>query len=143
MAPKWLSRSKPVSTRIRNYGVTKRKPASAKAYTACRSLQSPKAVIDFLGLSYSQAGAEYARLMGGRSATRQSVYKALSAKRISDDWLEVLGQLISNRLTRLCGETIGITIVQNSPMHVVPWRYCDDCGSMYAIDRPDVKRCRR
>lgn len=75
--------------------------------------------------------------------SRQAVYKELVKPWISDDMLMVLGQLISNHLTRICGETIGIDIIQNSPMRVTPYRYCDDCHKMYAIDRPDVKRCKK
>lgn len=141
MVQKRHPRSKTVSTRLRLGHVTKRKPASAKAYTACRSLQSAKAVVEFLGLSYSQVGTEYGRLLNVRAPSRQSVYKMISARHLSDDLLQVLGQLLSNRLTRMCEETIGIAIMQNSPLHVRPYRYCNDCGEMYAIDRPDVKRC--
>lgn len=131
------------SPRLRAHNVPKRQPASTRAYKACRPLQSPKAILDLLGLSYSQVGSEYARITGGRQMSRQAVYKALVKPWISDDMLLVLGQLISNHLTRICGETIGIDIIQNSPMRVTPYRYCDDCRKMYAIDRPDVKRCKK
>jgi hypothetical protein len=137
------SRSKPVSTKSRPRVVPARKPASTRAYTACRPLQSVKSVIEFLGLSYSQVGAEYGRLLGGRAITRQAIYKMISGKRISDDLAEVLGQLVSNRLTKICGETIGVTVIQNSPLKITPYRYCDACGHLYAIDRPNVKRCPR
>jgi hypothetical protein len=127
--------------KLRRQGVPKRKPASAVAYTSCRSLQSARAVIDFLGLSYAELGSEYARLNGGRPLSRQAVYKLLSAQRLSDNALQALGQLLSNRLTRMCGQTIGVTIVQNSPMKITAYCYCDDCRAMYAIDRPNVRRC--
>lgn len=143
MAPRFSHGQKSVTGRVRNGHAPRRLKASAQAMAVCRTLESPKAILDFLGISYSQAGAEYARLMGGRSAARQSVYRSLSAKRMSDDWLQVLGQLISNRLTRICGETIGVSIVQNSPMHVTPYRYCNDCGKLYAIDEPHALRCRK
>src|SRR5512138_1249006 len=143
MAPKFNRGQKSVARRVRNGRVPKRLKPSAKALAVCRTLESTKAILDFLGISYSQAGAEYARLMGGRSAARQSVHRSLSAKHISDDWLQVLGQLLSNRLTRICGETIGIAIVQNSPMHVTAYRYCNDCGRMYAIDLPNATRCKK
>jgi hypothetical protein len=137
------SRSKTVSTKPRPCVVPECKPASTKAYTACRPLQSIKSVIDFLGLSYSQVGAEYGRLLGGRAITRQAIYKMISGKRISDDLAEVLGQLVSNRLTKICGETIGVTVIQNSPLKITPHRYCSTCGTMYAIDRPNAKNCPR
>jgi hypothetical protein len=144
MAPKRPSRSRTVSARLHRASVPKRKPASAKAYTACRSLQSARAAIDFLGLSYSEFGAEYSRLLGSaRSLSRQAVYKMLNAPRLTDNAQQVLGQLLSNHLTHLCGEEIGITIVQNSPMHVTAYRHCDNCRSLYALDRPDLRRCPR
>lgn len=141
MNPRRHSRSKTDTATLHRHAVPTRKPASTIAYTACRSLQSGKAVIDFLGLSYSEFGAEYSRLLGGRAMSRQAVYKMLAGRLLTDNVLQVLGQLLSNRLTRLCGETIGVAILQNSPMRVIAYRYCNDCGAMYAIDRPDVKRC--
>lgn len=140
-ASKTIRGYKSVSPRLRRHAVPKRKLASTIAYTSCRSLESAKAVIDFLGLSYSEFGSEYARLIGGRPASRQAVYKMLSAKLLTDSVLQVLGQLLSNRLTRLCGETIGINIIQNSPMHVSAYRRCDDCKALYAIERPNTRRC--
>lgn len=136
-------RSDNVTRTLHVNGVTKRKPASAKAFTACRSLQSAKAVLEFLGLSYSQFGIEYSRLAGGRQLSRQSVYKMVTAKRLSDDMLQVIGQLVSNRLTRICNETIGVSIMQNSPLMIVAYRRCDECQALYAIDRPDVRRCKK
>lgn len=143
MAKNRQSRSQHVSATIRPHRVTKRKLASTVSFTVCRSLETPKAALDWLGITYSQAGSEYARLMSGRPQTRQSVYKALAGKRLSDDWMQVIGQLISNRLTRICGETIGVVIMQNSPLKIMSYRYCDDCRAMYAIDRPDTRRCPR
>lgn len=135
------SRSKSVVATIHRTAVPKRKPASTVAYVACRSLQSAKAVIDFLGLSYSEFGAEYSRLIGGHSLSRQAVYKMLNAPRLTDNVQQALGQLLSNHLTRLCREEIGISIMQNSPLRITAYRHCSDCGDWYAIDRPDVKRC--
>lgn len=143
MANKQHSRSRNVVSKLRHNRVPTRQPASTRAYRACRALECPKAVLEFLGISYSEAGQEYARLIGGKAGSRQAVYKALNGKRLSDDWSQVLGQLLSNHLTRICREPIGIDIMQNSPMHVTPYRYCDDCGSLYAIDRPDVRRCKK
>lgn len=137
------SRYSGVARGLRTNGVPTRNQASHIAFITCRTFQSAKCVLEFLSLSYSQLGIEYSRLIGGRQLPRQAVYKMLNAKRINDDMLQVLGQLISNRLTRICGETIGISIMHNSPMIITAYRHCDDCGKMYALDRPDVKRCKK
>ena len=142
-AQKRHPRSRTVVPTLRRHSVTKRQPASAKAYTACRSLQSPRAALEFLGLSYSEFGIEYSRLVGGHAFSRQSVYKMLNARLLTDNALQVLGQLLSNHLTRICGETIGVSIMQNSPMHVSAYRRCNDCGDLYEIDRPNTQRCSR
>lgn len=136
-------RSKQVSTRIRRGSVPMRKQASTIAFTILRAIETPKSALEVLGMSYSDFGLEYIRLLGGHSMTRQAVYKMLNAARVSDNALQVLGQLLSNHLTRICHEDIAIEIVQNSPLHITAYRHCDDCGAWYAIDRPDVKRCKK
>lgn len=108
---------------------------------ACRPLESARAVIEFLGLSYSEVGAEYGRLMGGKPISKQAVYKIINAPRLNEAMLQVLGQLISNRLTRTCGLTVGVQMIQNSPLHVIPYLPCASCGELYPIDRPGVRHC--
>lgn len=111
------------------------------AYYACESITTPNQVINFLGMSYRKIGIEFGRIKKYAPLPEGLVFDSLSKNPPNLALLQVLGQLLSNRLTRLCGETIGVAILQNSPMRVIAYRYCNDCGAMYAIDRPDVKRC--
>jgi hypothetical protein len=108
---------------------------------ACRPLDSASAVIEFLGLSYSEVGMEYGRVSGLNQISKQAVYKMLKAPRVNDAMLNTLGQLISNRLTKACGVTVGIQMIQNSPLHVIPYIPCAACGELYPIDRPGVRHC--
>jgi hypothetical protein len=126
---------------VRHASVPKRQPASTKAFTACKPLDSARAVIEFLGLSYSEVGVEYGRLSGFKPISKQAVYKMLTLPRVNDAMLNTLGQLISNRLTRSCGVTVGVQMIQNSPLHVIPYIPCAACGELYPIDRPGVRHC--
>jgi hypothetical protein len=118
-----------------------RQPASTKAFVACKSLQSVKSIIDFLGLSYSEVGSEYGRLTNSKPISKQAVYKMTQAPRVNDGMLFTLGTLISNRLTLLCGVEVGINIGQNSPLHVTPYLRCTTCHDRFAVDRPGVRHC--
>jgi|WetSurMetagenome_2_1015567.scaffolds.fasta_scaffold689497_2 hypothetical protein len=128
---------------LRLASVPKRQPASTRAYLACRSLESAKAVIEFLGLSYSEVGKEYGRITGGAPISKQAIYKKVSSKFLDDGMLLTLGQLLSNRLTLKCGTEVAIDIAQNSPLVVTPLIHCSTCGDWYRIDRPGVRNCPR
>jgi hypothetical protein len=143
MAKKRHSQQTDRKSTLHHASVPKRQPASTKAFAACRSLESPRAVIDFLGFSYSDVGSEYGRITGSKPVSKQAIYKMISAPRISDGLLQTLGQLVSNRLTRMCGVTVGVTILQNSPLHVTPFINCPTCREMFPIDRPGVRNCPR
>ena len=107
-----------------------------------RDVTTPRKIREWLNLSLVEAGEELGRLTGHTPYAKQYIARIETRKRMSDDMLYAYGVLIANRLSRLSGETIGVTL-HNSPIVITAWRSCRTCGKWYKVDRVRQTKCRR
>lgn len=111
------------------------------------SLRSPRAVLKFLDLSLSQAGAELARVMNVDRIPKQTLHDRVSGRRpMQSEMVRALGVLLAERLTsRARGFDVGVTVSVNSPWRIAAYAQCR-CGAWTRMDtlrRPHCKTCKR
>jgi hypothetical protein len=133
----------PEDTTIVFHGVASSQLRSASLLTTLRTVQDGQTAREWLGLTLKDLGEALARTT---EAARDQPYSKQYISQLEHGhrpWLPDLragmARLMTDRLFRLTGETIGVSIRVNSPWHIRLWRVCADHGR-YEIDGRR-KRC--
>ena len=144
MAQKRNRRQSGMSRRIQHGTSSTRPQASVSFRTQIRSLNGPKAIREWIGLSLSDVAEELDRLVYGSARqgliNKQKVDRWERGSKVSPKVRHAYGVVIANELTEQLDRVIGITLKADSPWHVVAWAWCA-CGSLFELERTDWKRC--
>jgi hypothetical protein len=126
------------------HGVAQTLLNSTRLLTTLRTVKTGKQAREWLGLTQKELGEAIARTEECRRdfPFSDKYISALEAGR--KPWLpdlrSAMARLMTDRIYKLTGETIGVSIRINSPWHVRLFRLCDMHGR-YELKRANQKRC--
>jgi hypothetical protein len=109
-----------------------------------RAVQDGKAAREWLGLTQKDLGEALAQT---REAGRDNPYSKQYISQLEHGqrpWLPDqragMSRLMTERIFKLTGETIGVGIRINSPWHIKLWRVCETHGK-WEMQRANQKNC--
>lgn len=109
-----------------------------------RTVKSGSEAREWLGLTLKDLGAALAQTDEARRPEPYSKQYISQLEHGHRPWLPDLragmSRLMTDRLHRLTGETIGVSIRVNSPWKIRLWRVCETHGR-YELQRANQKRC--
>ncbi len=109
-----------------------------------RAVRSGQQAREWLGLTLKDLGIALAQT---REAHRDEPYSKQYISQLENgnkpylpDLRLAIARLMTDRLYRFTGETIGVSIRINSPWHIDLWRFCETHGR-WKMKRADQKYC--
>lgn len=126
------------------HGVQNGQLRSTNLLTTLRTVKDGKQAREWLGLTLKDLGEALAQT---DEARRDAPYSKQYISQLEHDrrpWLPDLrtgiARLMTDRLYKLTGEMIGVSIRVNSPWRIRLYRMCEKHGR-YELQRADQKRC--
>lgn len=126
------------------HGVASGQLRSTSLLTTLRAVKDGKTAREWLGMTLKDLGEALART---DEARRENVYSKQYISQLEHGarpWLPDLksgmARLMTERIYRLTGETIGVSIRINSPWRIRLYRVCETCGR-YELKRANQKHC--
>jgi len=126
------------------HGVASSQLRSASLLTTLRTVKDGKAAREWLGLTLKDLGEALAKTSEAGRADPYSKQYISQLEHGHRPWLPDLraglSRLMTDRIFKLTGETIGVSIRVNSPWRIRLWRVCEMHGR-YELQRANQKRC--
>lgn len=126
------------------HGVASSQLRSTSLLTTLRAVKDGKMAREWLGMTLKDLGEALAKTDEAGRADAYSKQYISQLEHGHRPWLPDLraglSRLMTDRLFKLTGETIGVSIRINSPWHIRLWRVCKLHGR-YELQRANQKRC--
>lgn len=126
------------------HGIQSGQLRSTSLLAALRTVRDGKMAREWLGLTLKDLGEALAQTDEARRAAPYSKQYVSQLEHGARPWLPDLragiARLMTDRIFKLTGETIGVSIRVNSPWHIRLYRLCETHGR-WEMQRADQKNC--